>query len=69
MKTLLELADQEIEALEYAIRDESDMDDYMHDFPKYTSKDLLYVLKALVKENKALKAKPQPITIKRRIAG
>ena len=69
MKTLLELADQEIEALEYAIRNESDMADYMHDFPKYTSKDLLYVIKALVKQNKELKSKQQPITIRRRIAG
>ena len=68
MKTLIELAEQEVEALEYAIRDERDMTDYMHDFPKYTSKDLLYVIKALVKENKALKAK-QPITIRRRVAG
>lgn len=69
MKTLLEVAEQEIEALENAVRDKSDMDDYMHDFPKYTSKDLLHVLKSLVKENKAMKAKQQPITITRGIAG
>ncbi|MDR6555485.1 hypothetical protein [Paenibacillus qinlingensis] len=67
MKTLLELAELEIDALEHAIRNESDMNDYICDFPKYTSKDLLYVLTSLVKENKALKAK-QLRVIKRSVA-
>ena len=64
MKTLLELAEQEVEALEYAIRDERDMEDYMHDFIKYTSKDLHYVLTALVKRVKTLES----TTVGRRVA-
>lgn len=36
---------QEIDALETARRNTSDMDDYMHDFPTYTSYDILEALK------------------------
>jgi hypothetical protein len=69
MKSLLELAELEIKELEYVIEHKEDMPDYMHDFEKYTAKDILHVMKSLVKQNKELIAKQQPITIRRRIAG
>ena len=56
-KTIVELAEMEIDELEYALKYKSDMKDYVEQFEEYTAKHMLHLLKSLVKENKALKAK------------
>lgn len=66
-KTVTELAETEIDELEYAINNKV-LDEYVSTFAEYTAEHMLHILKSLVKENKALKAK-QSITIRRRIAG
>lgn len=68
-KTIQELAELEIAELEHAINNKSDMADYVDQFAEYTAKHVLHIMKSLLKENAELKAKSQPITIKRRIAG
>lgn len=68
MKTLVELAELEISELEYAVKSESDMEDYISQFAEHTAEHILHIMKSLIKENKSLKSK-QPITIRRRIAG
>ena len=66
-KTVTELAELEITELEYAVKSESDMEDYISQFAEHTAEHILHIMKSLVKENKALKSK-QPITIRRRVA-
>jgi len=53
--------------LEYALENESDMADYVSQFEEYTAAHILHIMKSLVKENKALKAK-QLRVIKRGVA-
>lgn len=67
-KTLTELAEIEIYELEHAVKNESDMEDYISQFAEHTALQILHIMKSLLKENNAHKAKQQPITIKRRIA-
>jgi hypothetical protein len=66
-KTITELAELEIAELEYALENDSDMSDYVSQFEEYTAAHILHIMKSLVKENKALKAK-QLRVIKRGVA-
>lgn len=66
-KTITELAELEILELEYAVESEADMADYISQFAEHTAEHILHLMKSLVKENKALKAKQLRI-IKRGVA-
>jgi hypothetical protein len=65
LKTVTELAELEIAELEHAVNSKSDMEDYVSQFAEYTAEHVLHLLKSLVKENKALKAKPRVTVIRR----
>lgn len=48
MKTIIDLANSEINELEHAVNNASDMKDYVDQFAEYTAKDMLHILKSLV---------------------